>query len=71
MLPESLKELLGLGDLGLKDYELIEKLQEGRRKRLEEIEFVGKDSRGRRKIIKIKLKQLNPEGIIDHDVWGW
>jgi len=67
MLPGNWKELLGLENLGLKDYEIVKKLKEARDKRLEEIEFVSEDG----KTIRIRLKQLNPEDIIGRDVWGW
>ena len=71
MLPDNLREILGLDDLGLKDYEVIRKLKEARVKRLKEVEFTVKDKYGDTKVIKITLKQVDPEGITSGEVWGW
>ena len=71
MLPDNLREILGLDDLGLKDYEVIRKLKEARVKRLKEVEFTVKDKFGDTKVIKITLKQVDPEGITSGEVWGW
>lgn len=67
MFPEHIKELLGIGDLGLKDYELAKKLKEARKKKQEEVEFVLEDGG----TIKIKLNYSSSDGIIGSDVWGW
>ena len=71
MLPSNIKELLGLDGLGLKDYEVISKLAEARSRNLKEVEFVTKDKDGKKKVIKITLKHLEPEGMIGGEVWGW
>ena len=67
MLPGNWKELLGLDDLGLKDYEVVKKLKEARAKKLDEIEFI----LGNGKTVKIRLKHLNYEDLIGENVWGW
>lgn len=71
MLPEKVKELLGLEETGIKDYEIIKKLKEAREKKLEEIEFVVTDKAGKRNVVKMKLRQLEPEGIMGREVYGW
>jgi hypothetical protein len=61
----NIKELLGIEDSGLKDYEIVHKLQEARAKRLDEVSFTLPDGR----IITIKLNQLNPESVMDESWW--
>ena len=69
MEPENWKELLGIEDSSIDEYELIKKIREARRgkERLEEIEVVLEEG----KTVKIKLNHTNPEGIMGKDVGTW
>ena len=56
----SMKTLLGLESFPLKDYELMQKIQEAKNKKLNILELRTK----RGKTIKIRINDLYPEGIM-------
>ncbi|MAF99466.1 MAG: hypothetical protein CMH61_02540 [Nanoarchaeota archaeon] len=53
-----------LQNLGLKDYEIVGRLQEARAKNLNEVAFMLPNGRK----VTVKLNQLNPDCIMD-DAW--
>lgn len=64
-MPVGWKEMLGLENTGIKDYELMKRITEARAKDLDEIEFIS----GSGEKIKITLKKTREEGISSD--WYW
>lgn len=61
----SLKSILGLGDVGISESEIMTKLTEAQRKNLDEIEFV--TNKG--DTIKISLPHVHFDPNMDLDSW--
>lgn len=58
----ALKKLLGLESMPITEEEIMQKLCEARQRKLGEIEFVTSSRK-----VKVKLKQVNPAGIMKED----
>ena len=55
----SFKKLLGLESFPINEVEILRRIQEARRHKRQEIEFISQN-----KTVKVKLHILNPEGIM-------
>ena len=59
----SLKQLLGLNEAGISDFEIIGKLKNAQKQNLDEVDFIKKDG----SVVKVHLPHMQFDSLMDRD----